>query len=135
MQAAAQDFTIPLQPIERSPAFEPLPPTPITAWWQGVVARHEGRIAVIANRGEARYADIEAQSAAMAKGLLALGLGKGARVGVILPNGTDWIVAWLAVSRIGGSAVALSPLDSPAELHYKVHHADCAVFLTAAHYF
>src|SRR3546814_1372627 len=79
MQAAAQDFTIPLQPIERSPAFEPLPPTPITAWWQGVVARHEGRIAVIANRGEARYADIEAQSAAMAKGLLALGLGKGAR--------------------------------------------------------
>src|SRR3546814_9800951 len=32
MQAAAQDFTIPLQPIERSPAFEPLPPTPITAW-------------------------------------------------------------------------------------------------------
>src|SRR3546814_20356441 len=59
MQAAAQDFTIPLQPIERSPAFEPLPPTPITAWWQGVVARHEGRIAVIANRGEARYADIE----------------------------------------------------------------------------
>src|SRR3546814_13515895 len=86
MQAAAQDFTIPLQPIERSPAFEPLPPTPITAWWQGVVARHEGRIAVIANRGEALYADIEAQSAALAKGLPALGLGQGARVGVLSPT-------------------------------------------------
>src|SRR3546814_11725706 len=67
----------------------------------------------------------------MAKGLLALGLGKGARVGVILPNGTDWIVAWLAVSRIGGIAVALSTFASPAELHYTVHHADCAVLLTA----
>src|SRR3546814_20637397 len=70
----------------------------------------------------------------MAKGLLALGLGKGARVGVILPNGTDWIVAWLAVSRIGGIAVALSTFASPAELHYTVHHADCAVLLTADRY-
>src|SRR3546814_19276404 len=68
MQAAAQDFTIPLQPIERSPAFAPLPPTPITAWWPGVVARHEGRIAVIANRGEPRYADSEGHSQSLAKG-------------------------------------------------------------------
>src|SRR3546814_11388395 len=45
MQAAAQDYTIPLQPIKRSPAYEPLPPPPINAWWQGGVGRHEGRIA------------------------------------------------------------------------------------------
>src|SRR3546814_6017657 len=70
----------------------------------------------------------------MAKGLLALGLGKGARVGVILPCGTDGIVAWSEVSRIGGIEVALSTFASPAELHYTVHHADCAVLLTADRY-
>src|SRR3546814_11990348 len=99
MQAAAQDFTIPLQPIERSPAFEPLPPTPITAWWQGVVARHEGRIAVIANRGEARYADIEAQSAAMAKGRPEAGLRTGSPAGLTLTPGTHWVYCRRTGSR------------------------------------
>lgn len=132
--AAVRDFTIPLQPVERAPDFTPLPPTSIGSWWATVAARHADRTAVITNGMATTYGELESRSAAMAKGLIALGLGKGARVGIMLPNGGDWIAAWIAVSRIGGIAVTLSTFASPAELKFAIRHADCAVLLTADRY-
>jgi len=42
------------------------------------------------------YAEADLRSARLARGLLALGLAKGARVGVLMPNGPDWVVAQVA---------------------------------------
>ena len=79
------------------PPFEPTAPALIEH-----VARHYGDHA-LAVLGDARltYADAHARSALMAKALLASGVGKGTRVGLLAPNGPDWIIAWLAVARIG----------------------------------
>ena len=47
------------------------------------------------------FADAEAQSAELAKGMLASGVKAGTHVGLLAPNGPGWIVAWLAATRIG----------------------------------
>ena len=47
-------------------------------------------------------------------------------------NGVDWIVWWLAVSRIGALAVPLSTLYTPAELAKVLRLADIAL-LVAPH--
>ena len=62
------------------------------------------------------YAQADARSAAFAGLLLAQGLGKGARVGLLLPNGADFLTSWFAVARIGAVGVPISTLSSPAEL-------------------
>jgi acyl-CoA synthetase (AMP-forming)/AMP-acid ligase II len=51
--------------------------------------------------GEKRISFIEAehQSAALAKGLVALGIGKGTRVGILMENAPDWPLCFFAAAR------------------------------------
>jgi acyl-CoA synthetase (AMP-forming)/AMP-acid ligase II len=78
------------------------------------------------------YADAERRSADLARWLLDRGVGKGVRVGLFFPNGVDWILWWLAVSRIGALAVPLSTLYTPAELAKVVRLADVALVVAPA---
>src|SRR5262245_49032368 len=75
------------------------------------------------------YADADLLSARIARGLLALGLGKGARVGVLMPNGPDWLVAWLAAARIGCVVVPINTFYKPRELLFVLRHADVHALL------
>jgi len=70
------------------------------------------------------YAALEARSADLARGLLARGVAKGARVGIWFGNSPEWVVGWAAVSRIGAVCVPLSTFLQPAEMARVVRHAD-----------
>lgn len=76
------------------------------------------------------YAQAEARSAELAKGLLASGAGKGTRVGLLAPNGPDWILAWLGASRIGAVVVLLNTYSKARELGWVLRHGDVQVLLT-----
>ena len=75
------------------------------------------------------YAQAEQRSAVLARRLLAAGIGKGSRVGLFFPNSTDWVLWWLAVSRIGALAVPLSTLYRPAELAKVLRLADIGLLI------
>ena len=80
------------------------------------------------------YADAERRSAALARGLLAAGAGKGTQVGILYPNGSAFAVAWLAAARIGAVAVSLSTFSTAAELRVLLRNADIALLLCARSY-
>ncbi len=80
------------------------------------------------------YGEAARDSAQLARGLLASGVGKGTRVGVLMPNGPNWIVAWLATTRIGAVLVPLNTFYMPKELGWVMHHADIHTLLTAARF-
>lgn len=75
------------------------------------------------------YREANERSADIARWLLREGVGKGTRVGLFFPNGVDWIVWWLAVSRIGALAVPLSTLYAPAEIAKVARLADIALLV------
>lgn len=75
------------------------------------------------------YREAEELSAQLARWLLTRGVGKGARVGLFFPNGTEWVTWWLAVSRIGALAVPLSTLYAPAEIAKVLRLADVGVLI------
>ena len=54
------------------------------------------------------YAEADQRSARLARGLIALGAGKGTHVGLLYPNGVDFVVAMLAAARIGAVVVPFS---------------------------
>lgn len=63
--------------------------------------------------------------------LLARGLRVGDRVGVLLPNGIDCLVAYYALAKSGLIRVSLNTRDTPAEHAYKLDDSGCrAVFCT-----
>lgn len=63
------------------------------------------------------FAQAEAASRRLASTLLATGVGKGTRVGAMFGYGCDWVVTWLAVTRIGAVFMPFSTAYKPAELH------------------
>lgn len=52
-----------------------------------------------------------------------LGIGAGDRAIIYLPNLPQWIVAWLALQRIGAVAVPITPFYAPSDLQYIAN--DC----------
>jgi acyl-CoA synthetase (AMP-forming)/AMP-acid ligase II len=70
------------------------------------------------------YREIEDGAARLACALTEAGLSKGTRIGLLLPDDERFLMSWLAVTRIGCVAVALSTLVTPAELKRLARHAD-----------
>jgi acyl-CoA synthetase (AMP-forming)/AMP-acid ligase II len=62
------------------------------------------------------YAELDETSRAMAAGFIGSGVGKGARVGLIMPNCAQWVQIAVALTRIGAVLVPLSTLLQPPEL-------------------
>jgi acyl-CoA synthetase (AMP-forming)/AMP-acid ligase II len=75
------------------------------------------------------YAEAETRSADMAARLLAAGVTKGVRVGILAPNGPDFAAAFLAITRIGAVAVPINTFFQPAELHWVLRDADVHTLL------
>ena len=63
------------------------------------------------------YGELERETAADARAASQLiGVGKGTRVGVLMPNGTSWPVVAIGASRAGATLVPLSTFLRPPEL-------------------
>jgi acyl-CoA synthetase (AMP-forming)/AMP-acid ligase II len=75
------------------------------------------------------FAEADVQSQALADALLASGVGKGTRVGILFPNCAQWIISWLAAARIGALTVPLSTFAPGAELARLLRHTDIQVVL------
>ena len=108
------------------PDFEPTVPH-----FLRYVSKHFGDNRLI-SLGDSRitYAEAEAESARLAKGLLAVGVGKGTRVGLLFPNGPDWVVGWLAAARIGALVVPINTFYKARELGWTLRHADIHTLLS-----
>ncbi|MFG3297142.1 amino acid adenylation domain-containing protein, partial [Streptomyces sp. NPDC048179] len=78
------------------------------------------------------YAELDARSDAMARGLLARGVRRESRVGLCLPRGIEAIVAILAVWKAGGAYVPLDPEYPTDRLAYMVADSGAELVLVAA---
>jgi len=82
-------------------------------------------------RGErTTYAELLAESRALARGLADLGVGAGDRVAVWLGNRPEWVTTQLAVSRLGAATVAVNTRYRTHELEYILQDSGCSVLVT-----
>ena len=86
--------------------------------------------------GERRlsYRDLEVESRRLGRALLAGGVGRGSRVGLLAPNGPEWVVAWLAAARVGAVVVLLNTFHKARELGWALAHCEAEVLLTVDQY-
>ena len=77
------------------------------------------------------YAEVAAQSRALACSLRDLGVETGDRVALDMPNWPEFVVAALAAARLGAVIVPLSPLYSRRELHFVLRNTEATVAVTA----
>jgi fatty-acyl-CoA synthase len=77
------------------------------------------------------YSELWALTGRAARGLLALGVRRGDRVGVWAPNRYEWVVAQFATARIGAVLVNINPAYRTTELEYALTKAGVSVLLLA----
>ena len=76
--------------------------------------------AVISETRSLTYGELDAETRRFAAWLVGQGVVKGSRVGLLAPNGVDWVVAGLAAIRIGAVLVPLSTFLKPRELNAQL---------------
>jgi acyl-CoA synthetase (AMP-forming)/AMP-acid ligase II len=76
------------------------------------------------------YARLDATTRRVAAGLIEAGVGKGTRVGLIMPNCVEWVQISVAVTRIGAVLVPLSTLLQPPELLTQLRVAAVQILVT-----
>jgi acetyl-CoA synthetase len=73
------------------------------------------------------FAALERESCRLANALAALGIGRGDKVALILPQRPETVVAHLAIYRLGAVAVPMSFLFGPEALHYRLANSEAKV--------
>jgi fatty-acyl-CoA synthase len=92
---------------------------------------HPDHTAVVAGASGLSYAQVDARSSSLAAAMAELGLGRGDRIAIILPNRPEWIVALLACARLGAVVVPVNPRLNYHELKYQLRHAEASAAFTA----
>jgi acyl-CoA synthetase (AMP-forming)/AMP-acid ligase II len=81
------------------------------------------------NWHEMSYSELLDASRGLARGLIGAGVVKGARVGVLMTNGPDWVVASFAISWVGAVLVPINTFATPEERDYILRHSDTSLLL------
>jgi acyl-CoA synthetase (AMP-forming)/AMP-acid ligase II len=93
-------------------------------------AEHAERTLLISGGRSLSYGQVDARASALAAALAELGVEAGDRVAVNLPNCPEWIIALLAVARLGAVVVPINPRLNYHELKYQLRHAEVSLVLT-----
>ncbi|HEX9822126.1 MAG TPA: AMP-binding protein [Methylomirabilota bacterium] len=92
-------------------------------------ARPEAEAVVF--RGERlTYAALRERADRLARALLALGVARGDRVALLLPNRPEWLIGAFAAAKLGAVTVAISTFSAPPEIAWTLEHARPRVILT-----
>lgn len=94
-----------------------------------VAERHGPRAALRFEGRDVTYAALRAEARAVAKGLIARGVGKGTRVAVLAANRPEWVSAVFGAALTGAVVVPVNTFATPDELDYVLRHADAARLL------
>ncbi|CAK0778667.1 Long-chain-fatty-acid--CoA ligase [uncultured Gammaproteobacteria bacterium] len=76
------------------------------------------------------YGEVGEQVARIAKGFQDLGIGKGDRVGLFLPNTPYFIIAYYAALKVGATVVNYNPLYAEKELIHQIEDSGTETMVT-----
>lgn len=93
---------------------------------------HPDRNLIVFPDSRYTYADVLERATHVARGLIALGVRRGDHVGLLAPNGIEFIEGFFGAALIGGVIVPLNARHKASELGYIVRNADLAAVLTVS---
>jgi long-chain acyl-CoA synthetase len=75
------------------------------------------------------YAQLKGEAERFAGVLASLGVRKGDRVGLVLPNSPQFVVAWYGIQRLGAVAVGNNPLYTQREMTHQLKDAGIEILV------
>jgi long-chain acyl-CoA synthetase len=93
----------------------------ISEQFQKVTQEFSDGIALIYLGEEYTYSQLREAAERLATRLHDLGVARDDKAILYLPNCPQWVIAWLALLRIGAAAIPISPIYTPTDLQYMAN--------------
>ena len=105
----------------------------IAGYAREVTLRHAAREALVMRTASGRvsrtYAELWERSVEVARALIAAGVGKDTRVGILMTNRPEYIASVFGIALAGGVTVPLSTFSTPVELEYLLQAGAVSILL------
>ncbi|MCF6388725.1 acyl--CoA ligase [Mycobacterium sp. MBM] len=105
-------------------------PVTLGRWLDRCAERYPDRPLVLTDSVTLTYRDVAEKSRSMAAGLIALGVGRGDRVGMVMANYPEFVTVKFAIARAGAIAVPFNYLYRQSELGFVLADSGCRVLVT-----
>jgi long-chain acyl-CoA synthetase len=100
------------------------PKTSLHAILEATAKENPEKVAITYFEREITYAELDSFSNQFAAGLAALGVKKGDRVAIFLPNIPQFLIAYFGVLKAGAVLTSISPLHREREVEYQLNDSE-----------
>lgn len=111
------------------------PQIPVHRLFEQAVEKYPDTPCTIFKGSKISYREMHEITDHLAAGLADLGVKKGDRVGIFMPNTPQFVMAYFAVIKLGGVVIATNPLYSPREIEHQANDAGIEVMLVMSNFY
>jgi long-chain acyl-CoA synthetase len=120
-------------------SLEPYPQVPLYHFLQDAAQKYPDNIALVSSAhlplagrvaAQLTYAELDQLSDALAAGLVDLGLKKGDRVALIMPNVAAFVISYYAILKAGGVVAAMNPTYPSEKMQFQLNDCGAEIVIT-----
>ncbi len=111
------------------------PQVPLFYFLEEAARKYPESAATIFKDARITYRELNELTDRMAAGLAGLGVKKGDRVGIFMPNSPQFVIAYFAILKLGGVVVATNPLYSPREIEHQANDSGIELMLVMSNFY
>ena len=111
------------------------PKAPLFYFLEEAARKYPDRACTIFNGAVISYKEMNALTDHMAAALVELGVKKGDRVGIFMPNVPQFVIAYFGILKAGGIVVAVNPTYPPDEVIKPVNDANIEIMFTLTRFY
>src|SRR5215216_2205303 len=112
-----------------------IPEAPLFYFLQEAARKYPDRACTIFKGAVISYRQMETLTDHMAAALVEIGVKKGDRVGIFMPNVPQFIIAYFGILKAGGVVVAVNPTYPPDEVLTPVNDANIEIMFTLSRFY
>ncbi len=117
------------------PATIDYPQVPLQFLLEDSAKKYPNAPCTIFKGAEISYKEMNEITDQVAAALASLGVKKGDRVGIFMPNTPQFIMAFFGILKAGGVVVAVNPLYTPREIEYQVNDAGIEIMFVMSNFY
>ena len=100
--------------------------------FEDACSTYRDNVAIVFEETRITFGNFNRSVSSLANHLKTLGIGKGDKVALMLPNVPEFPIAYFACQKLGAVAVTLNVMSTSYELQYLLDNSDSKVLITAA---
>lgn len=117
------------------PATIEYPPGPVFQFLDTAAQKYPDRACTIFKGAKITYKEMNAITDRIAGALVSMGVKKGDRVGIFMPNTPQFVMAYFGILKAGGVVVATNPLYTPPEIEHQANDSGIEVMFVMTNFY